>query len=160
MAARAAEVYPLGQPTIERLLSPGFDARRQVIVERQAFSNAQMRSATLGLSEIAGHARIIRRQATSVEIQVDAGDDGYLVLTDSYDPDWRATVDGRPAELTRGNQMFRAVPVPRGTHRVVFTYRPAPLLCGALLTLASVIFAAALIFAEMRNARKHRAAVA
>ena len=47
------------------------------------------------------------------------------MLKASYAPRWTATVDGRsvkPAMLAPG---YVGVPVGRGTHRVVFQYRPS-----------------------------------
>lgn len=74
------------------------------------------------------------------EFNVETQHDGLLLLNDAYDPDWRVTVDGRPATLLRCNFLMRGVAVPAGRHRVVFTYRPylAPFLaslggCAALL---------------------------
>ena len=50
--------------------------------------------------------------------------DGYLVLLDTYNPDWAVDVDGAPAPLMRANALFRAVHLTPGTHVVTFTYRP------------------------------------
>ena len=50
--------------------------------------------------------------------------DGYLVLLDTYKPDWAVDVDGAPAPLMRGNALFRAVHLTPGDHLVTFVYRP------------------------------------
>lgn len=45
---------------------------------------------------------------------------GFLVLTDSYYPTWRATIDGEETRIFRTNYTFRGVVVPRGQHIVTF----------------------------------------
>jgi uncharacterized membrane protein YfhO len=69
-----------------------------------------------------------------VEVATSAGFPGWLVLADTYFPGWEATVDGEPVEILPAYLLFRAVPLPAGEHRVVFTYRPGPLRLGFLLS--------------------------
>ena len=45
-----------------------------------------------------------------------------LLLNDKYDPHWRVTVDGKPAELLRCNYLMRGVQVPPGRHTVEFYF--------------------------------------
>ena len=47
-----------------------------------------------------------------------------LVLTDVQFPGWKATVDGRPADIERVDYLLRGVMVPEGTHRVELRYEP------------------------------------
>ena len=68
----------------------------------------------------------------------------YVMLKESYHPHWHATVDGKPvrtAELAPG---FVGVPVPAGTHDVVFQYHSQsgyPLLFSiGILTLLALAF--------------------
>ncbi|NIO00141.1 MAG: YfhO family protein, partial [Anaerolineae bacterium] len=49
---------------------------------------------------------------------------GYVVLSDSWYPGWKATVDGEPTSIERANVAFRAVYVPEGDHIVHLIYRP------------------------------------
>jgi hypothetical protein len=60
--------------------------------------------------------------------------DGYLVLFDTYTPDWRVDVDGAPAPLMRADGLFRAVHLTRGQHMVRFFYRPRALQAGAAIS--------------------------
>jgi uncharacterized membrane protein YfhO len=69
-----------------------------------------------------GRAVIDRYEANRVEVSVEANKDGWLVLTDSYYPVWRAKVDGRKTSIYRANFNFRAIMVPAGRHQVVFEY--------------------------------------
>jgi hypothetical protein len=72
--------------------------------------------------------------ANRVELAPDLREPALVVLAESYDPGWQVTVDGRPARLLRANGLFRGVSVPAGRHQVVFRYRPAPVILGALVS--------------------------
>jgi hypothetical protein len=61
---------------------------------------------------------------TEIIIDVDAITGGYLVLNDPYHPWWFAEIDGQWAKIFQANVLFRAVAVPKGQHKVRFTFRP------------------------------------
>ncbi len=65
------------------------------------------------------------------------GSAGWLVLTDVWFPGWKCTVNGRPAEIHRGDFLFRAVAVPNGPCDVVFTFEPESYLRGRELSLGA-----------------------
>ena len=71
---------------------------------------------------------------TESEIKTQSSGDGFLFLSDTYYPGWRAYVDGREEEIYRANYAFRAVKVPAGEHRVVFKYEPESLRVGLKIT--------------------------
>jgi hypothetical protein len=71
-----------------------------------------------------GIARLIRYANTEVVVEVEAPANGFLVLNDVWHPWWRATVDGRAADILKANVLFRAVAVPAGRHMVRFTFHP------------------------------------
>ncbi|WP_067931861.1 YfhO family protein [Alicyclobacillus kakegawensis] len=56
--------------------------------------------------------------------QVDAPSSGWFVLSQMFDPNWHATVDGRSASIKRVDGVLTAVKVGPGRHRIVLTYRP------------------------------------
>jgi len=64
---------------------------------------------------------------------------GFLVLSDSHDPGWRARLDGEPVEILRANWAFRAVPVPAGRHVVELCYAPASFRRGVALAAAALV---------------------
>jgi uncharacterized membrane protein YfhO len=64
------------------------------------------------------------------------------VLVDTYDPGWRAWVDGRPTPVAPANIAFRAVRVPEGRHSVELVYRPTEVFVGiavSVLALATLV---------------------
>jgi hypothetical protein len=88
-------------------------------------------------------AKIVRESANAVTIEAGAGaSGGYLVLLDSYSPDWQVRVDGQPGTVYRSNLLFRAVRLAPGRHLVEFAYRPRAVLYGALLSAAGLVAAA------------------
>jgi uncharacterized membrane protein YfhO len=68
---------------------------------------------------------------------------GLLMLSETYDPDWRAYVDNEPVPVLVADHLLRAVPLPAGEHDVVLRYEPRSLQAGvAITTVTSSILAA------------------
>jgi len=86
----------------------------------------------------AGEARLVVDRATEVVIETTAPRGGFLLLADAWYPGWKATVDGRPAPIFRSNVAHRAVPLPAGNHRVVFSFRPVIAAVGWTLSAAGL----------------------
>jgi hypothetical protein len=83
---------------------------------------------------------------TANRIEIEAEGPGLLVLSEVYDPDWRAEVGGQAAEVVRVDGILRGVVMEEGTHPVVFAYHPAGLTVGAGLTAMGLLCAVALCF--------------
>ena len=90
-----------------------------------------------------------------IALQVDLLAPGVLVLSDSWYPGWRATVDGQPVSVLRANLLFRAVVVPAGVHDVVFEFVPDGLRAGAAAALLAGLVLAGLLVTATILARKH-----
>ncbi|MCU0864119.1 MAG: YfhO family protein [Planctomycetes bacterium] len=89
--------------------------------------------------------RFVRDEPTTIELDVDAGAQPWLLLTDTFLPGWTATIDGRPQPIVRGDHAFRLVALPAQSCRVVFTYRCPGLAMGTAMagfaTLAWLLYA-------------------
>ena len=75
---------------------------------------------------------------------------GMVILSDNYDQDWNATVDGKPAKLWPVDTVIRGVEVPAGVHKIEMHYRPMPVYVGAGLLALSVCGVLALVLAERK----------
>jgi hypothetical protein len=96
------------------------DPRRTVLLEEAESSPPRTSDADAST----GTARILRYANTEVDVEAEAPDGGFLLLTDAFHPWWRAEVDGRPAQLLKADVLFRAVAVEPGVHRVRFFFAP------------------------------------
>jgi len=94
---------------------PEFDPARTVLLEQPRRPKADRRP---------GGARILSYRNTEVVIDAESPDGGFVVLNDLWHPWWRVTIDGRPAEPRLANVLFRAVEVPPGRHRIVWSFHP------------------------------------
>ena len=96
---------------------PPVDPRRTVLLEK----------APSGVSRGAageGSARLLRYANTEVAVAVNAPAGGILLLNDIWQPWWRASIDGKDAEILKANVIFRAVVCPRGQHEIRFSFHP------------------------------------
>jgi len=100
---------------------------------------------------VAPYATFVEDGLNRVIIRAGLAADGYLVLLDSYNPDWTVDVDGAAAPLMRVNALFRAVHLTAGEHLVTFTYRPRRFYLGAGIT---ALTALGLALAVARGARR------
>jgi hypothetical protein len=112
---------------------------------------------TLGPGD-GGRATITRYRLNDVTVDVDAPAPALLRLADLWYPDWKAAVDGRPAEILRADYLLRAVPVPAGRHQVEFRFESKSVKTGFLLSIVSAALALALIAAGVVFARRKAAA--
>lgn len=80
--------------------------------------------------------------------------DGYVILSDTYYPGWRASVDGNPQPILRADYNFRAVAVPAGTHTVIFEYAPFSVTLGLIITALALILWMALLIRNTRYAMR------
>ena len=85
----------------------------------------------------AGEARISVDEPDRVRVEIEPRTDGWLVLSDSDYPGWRAWVDGEEREILRANVAFRAVAVHPGNRHVVFRYEPLSFRVGRVLAIVT-----------------------
>ncbi|HEX4806909.1 MAG TPA: hypothetical protein VFU94_13505 [Conexibacter sp.] len=117
------------------LAEPGFDLRREAVVERAdagavaglagGSSPGTVSVADRSNSDVAIRARLVRR--------------GLVMLDDSWVPGWSVRVDGRAAQPVRVDDVMRGVVVPAGTHAVVWSYRVPGLRAGTALSVVGLL---------------------
>lgn len=118
---------------LDAISDRSFDYKHKVVLES---SSPQL--SVLGVNQGADVALAKRDGPNSVTINTTTGNDGILVLTDTYYPGWKATVDGKETTILRANYLFRGVVVPHGKHVIRFVYQPASFMLGLVLALIGI----------------------
>ena len=129
------------QTAAQTMLAESFDPRREVVIEPLEGAPLPQCSPDCSgkASAQASEVKSLDYQWNSVDLNVSAARESLLVLTDTWFPGWKATVNGNPAPIYQANALFRAVPVQPGMNRVHFEYRPRPFFVGLAISLTTVL---------------------
>jgi hypothetical protein len=136
-----AEVQADEGALLARLNDPAFDPRQAALVEQALPCSLDV--PTQGAEETVRHqngafveeaARITEHSNNTVALEVEAESDGLLVLSEVMYPGWRVSVDGERVPIVRTDYILRGVCVPAGTHHVTFSFCPASLIAGVIIT--------------------------
>lgn len=68
--------------------------------------------------------KLVEYEANRLAYDVASREGGVIVFSDIYYPGWTATVSDQEVPVARANYILRAIRVPAGRHRVVFTFDP------------------------------------
>jgi len=129
-------------------LRDNFDPAAEVILERDP--EPLSLPAEIDPDRRAG---IAVQTANRVVVETKCEHDALLVLTDTFYPGWRATVDGRKAEVLCADYVFRAVALPAGAHTVEFKFKSTSFAIGLVVSCVGVIawFAWGVFFIKKRS---------
>lgn len=142
MVPYASEVDDPEQILI-RLGDPSFELEKEVLLESRG---TQLFEGGGGEAEV-----ISQTDPNRVIVRTSSGSGSWLVLTESWYPGWRVSIDDEAAQSLRANYLFMGVWVPAGEHRVEFSYRPTGILPAALLTGIGWLTAAAFYWKARRR---------
>lgn len=139
-------------PILQYMGSGTFDIRHEVVLEDEP--SAQFVS---GSSPVISEPQVVIDEYTPDEIRLtaDLSANGWVVLSDTFYPGWKATVDGAGSMILRANCNFRTVEVPKGRHVILFLYRPASVSYGLLLTILGSVLALAGYVYVLRKPLSH-----
>jgi hypothetical protein len=112
------------------LVAPDFDPARELVVP----AGHPARAAQAG-----GSARVADARPDRLLLEVEAAGPATLVVTTTWDPGWKARIDGAPTQTLPANVLFLGVPVPKGRHAVELRYRPHSVALGMSLSAAGLL---------------------
>lgn len=122
-----AEIFP-------RLSQPDFPHKSRVILEETipGFSPAPYDSST-------DRIEVVSYSSTEIRLKISASAQKLLIAAESYYPAWHAEIDGKEQKIYVANRNFWAVPVPAGTHEVVFYFSSSKFKIGFLVSICTLI---------------------
>ena len=122
-----------------------FETRSEVLVEDAALA----KSYPGAFAEVDVHHAV-----DTLTMQVDAGDGGFLVLSETWHTGWRATVNGEPSTLFRANGIFQGIALEPGVHDVVVRFTPAAFTWGAWISAVGIALGMTLALISLRDSRR------
>ena len=137
-AVRRTRHAPDLAAALAALEAPDFDPRAEaVLTDPREGPDAAAPDA--GAPAAPDRAEITRLELERTVVRAECSAPCLLVLTDLHYPGWRATVDGRAAEILRANAIFRGVRLDPGPHEVVFRFEPASFHRGLAIFAATLL---------------------
>ena len=113
-----------------RLCDRGFDPWRTALVEDGIGSNP-IRSGF--------EVEVTHSEPERLELRTWNPEEGFLIVNESWDRDWRATIDGEPTQIHRVNGVARGMIVPGGEHRIAMAFWPVRALASACISAAGLL---------------------
>lgn len=131
---------------IDTIYSDEFDPREAIILEEEPREKpeGELGEYSIDVKNYSGNEAIFNISSES---------DGFLFLSDSYFPGWKAYVNGEETKIYRTNYSFRSIYLPKGKSLVVFEYDPLSFKMGWITSLsgiALVLILAVLYFLKKR----------
>ena len=85
---------------------------------------------------------------------------GYVLVSENWDAEWQATVDGKPARVLRGDGTLITVPVPSGARQVWLSYEGRAYARGRTVTMLSLLVVTlGLVVPPVRRRRRSKMAM-
>lgn len=113
------------EATLKQLADPAFDPQRTVLVSSAPEAAGRKDEAADTQKGGPPTVQFMSYAPKRIELRANAAAPSVLLLNDHYDPNWKVTVDGRPAALLKCNYAMRGVQVLPGTHQVEFRFQPS-----------------------------------
>jgi len=132
--------------------SGGLDLGHEVVLYDDALARAM---AAMGPEspDIPASARITGERSNEVVVEAKSPGNALLFLADTWYPGWQATIDGKLTQIYLADLACRAVFLPAGRHRIVFSYEPTSVTLGLTLSsLGLVLLLAGLLWTRRRHA--------
>ena len=129
-----------------------FEPRRQALLTTAEARRAGLAEGMVGAR--AGRAELVRAEGRRLEVRAEGP--GLLVLATSFDPGWRARVDGEPASVLRVNDVQMGVVLGAGLHRVTLRHEPRGLGAGLVAAAVSALGLLAGLARELFTGRADR----
>jgi uncharacterized membrane protein YfhO len=130
---------------LESLARSSVDLNRVVLLPQQ-YENRNSQS-------LPASANILRTiwSTQAVKIEYAAREKSWLVIAQTYHPNWKAYIEGRQIPVVRANHAFQAVEVPGGHHEIILCYRDKGFGIGVIISILSLVIVALSFFQTASN---------
>lgn len=132
---------------LNRLMEPTFPISQTVLLEEPV-------AVTPTRSVLSETVQITNYTPNHIDLVVHLEQSGVVVVSDSYDAGWHATIDRTPAKLLPANYILRAIATPAGTHQIRLFYRPTSVVIG--MTISGLSLSGLILMGLVRSVQRYR----
>lgn len=130
------ELIPNYSQTLIELNDSKFDHSKTIIINDEFEGEVETHSKEIPKHDV----EVLKYQNNMQEYNILTEKDGFLFVSDTYDPDWNAYLDGEKTEIYRTNWAFRSIFVPEGEHNIEFKYEPTSFFIGSMFSISAALF--------------------
>ena len=129
------------EQVLATVLNPRFDVKRAALFDTSAKVRASAGVQALP-APIAVATRVSHYEPGKVRIDLSAPapDGASLVVSENYYPGWKATVDGKPAQIGRADYTFIGVELPAGARTIELDFTSPSYERGKVITWIAITF--------------------
>jgi hypothetical protein len=142
--------YPVVESSLEKvaeiLEDTTFEIEKKIIVNQEPEIFIDTNSINTANNQI----MIKSYEVNEIILLIETGENGILVLSEVYYPNWKVFVDGVEKSMLRCDYSLRGVAIEKGSHTVIFKYVDKDFQLGAIITL----FALAIVIGGFIKSRK------
>jgi len=136
---------------IQMIFSNKIDLREKIILEEDIFPKMSL------AKDKNAKVKIITYTPNKIILRTEATENTLLFISDNYYQGWKVSIDKEFGKIYRADYSFRAVPVTKGRHEVIFSYYPGSFDLGikvSLITLASITLLIILVKLKRKHVKK------
>ena len=117
------------------LVDNTFDLFKEIILED---NEDHLKHLVSKSKEINYEIKNINYTANKITLSAELDQNGFLVLSDTYYPGWKAYVDGKETTIYKTDYIIRSIFLEKGFHNVEFIYDPISFKIGYITTLSTL----------------------
>ena len=125
---------------LREVAAPGFDPEARIVLEEDPALPRPSGPTSGGTASF----RSLGPQASRIDVR--SAGTAIVLVRDVWQPNWRATVDGKPAPVLRADYLLQGIPIGPGRHMILLRYDDPTIgfgLLGSTLSLATILLTAA-----------------
>lgn len=129
--AKNVEYVSSGQELIANISSQKFDPRTTALIQSDKSE----------IIDFDPNSKISIKKYSSQEIdlEVSTATSSFMIISNSYDPGWKAKINGRPTEVYKTNASFLGLKIDHGNSSVNLYYLPDSFVTGLTLSVISLL---------------------
>ncbi len=156
-APRAKKISTL-EEFLSHLQKEDFDFHQTVLLEKDFPQPEAENSLPPNKAKDFNHSqiKILKDNHTELILKVDAPQETFLVVADTYYPGWQVRVDGKAQEIFAANLNQRAIFLTKGNHEVEFKFFSNSFRLGILISFLTSLVIILLIFLSLSSLFFHR----